>query len=77
MKRNYEKWEQLGWDLKYQNQFKYLVQSVGDQKRHLKISERFIEHIGKFRRTAIQIVKSIVDELHLAEHERKIKQVSD
>ena len=53
MKRNYENWEQLGWDLKYQNQFKYLVQSVGDQKRHLKISERFIEHIGKFRRTAI------------------------
>lgn len=57
MKINRESIEQLGWDMKYQNQFDYLVQSVTDQKRHLKISESFIDHIGKFRATATSIVK--------------------
>lgn len=75
MKQNRESIEQLGWDMKYQNQFEYLVQSVNDQKRHLKISESFIDHIGKFRATATSIVKMIVDELHLPDNERKIKPV--
>jgi hypothetical protein len=76
MKRDLESFEHIGWDMKYQNQFEYLVQSIGDQKRHLKISERFIEHIGKFRQTATAIVKQIVDELHLTDKERTINPVA-
>jgi hypothetical protein len=60
----------------YQNQFEYLVQSTNDMKRHLKISESFIDHIGKFRSTAAALVKTIVDELHLPEQERTLKPVA-
>jgi ribosomal protein S15P/S13E len=76
MKQHRENIEQLGWDMKYQNQFEYLVQSTNDMKRHLKISESFIDHIGKFRSTAAALVKTIVDELHLPEQERTLKPVA-
>jgi hypothetical protein len=29
------------------------------------LSERFFDHVGKFKKTSEQIVKEIIDELHL------------
>lgn len=42
----------------------------------MKISERFIEHVGNFRTKAAKIVKIIVNELHLPEDECKIRPIS-
>ena len=45
-------------------------------KDSMTLSERFFAHIGKFRRTATQMVKEIVDELHKPIHERTYKPLS-
>jgi hypothetical protein len=37
------------------------------------LSERFFDHIGKFRKTATSMVKEIVDELHKPLFERQYK----
>lgn len=37
------------------------------------LSERFFDHIGKFRKTAMQIVKEIIEELHKPLHMREYK----
>jgi len=41
-----------------------LVSSQEDFKRNVKLSERFIDHVGRFRAEAAEVVKEIVDELH-------------
>lgn len=40
------------------------------------LSERFFDHVGKFRKTATQFVKEIVDELHLPLHSRTRRPVT-
>jgi hypothetical protein len=42
----------------------------------MKVSERFIEHVGNFRKEAANIVKMIVNELHLPEDECTIRPIS-
>lgn len=57
--------EQKGWDLKFQNYWGYLVQADKNLQDSMTLSERFFDHVGKFRRTAEQLVKEIIDDLHL------------
>ena len=64
----------MGWDLKFQNYWGHIVRSnSSNQKNSLLISEYFIKHIGDFRKTCQEVVESIVNELSLADSERKFK----
>lgn len=57
--------EEKGWDLKFQNYWGYLISADKNLKDSMTLSERFFDHVGKFRRTAQQLVKEIIDELHI------------
>ena len=56
--------EGKGWDLKFQNYWGYLVQADKNFRESMTLSEKFFDHIGKFRKEAFRLVKEIVDELH-------------
>lgn len=56
--------EQKGWDLKFQNYWGYLVAADKNLRDSMTLSERFFDHIGSYRRTCLQLVKEVVDELH-------------
>lgn len=68
-----KKKEQKGWDLKFQNYWGYMIEADKNLKESMVITERFFDHVGKFRKTAQQLVKEIVDELHKPIDMRKIK----
>lgn len=65
--------EEKGWDLKFQNYWCDLITADKNLKDSMTLSERFFSHVGKFRRTAQQLVKEIVDELHLPPNHHLIK----
>ena len=60
----------MGWDLKFQNYWGYLVSADKSLRDSMTLSERFFDHIGKFKKHAQNLVKQIVDELHLPYNQR-------
>lgn len=53
--------EGKGWDLKFQNYWGYLVQADKNFRDSMTLSERFFDHIGKFKSSTFQMMKEIVD----------------
>ena len=68
--------EQKGWDLKFQNYWGYLIQADKNLQDSMTLSERFFDHVGKFRKTAENLVKEIIDELHLPQDTAQNKHLS-
>jgi hypothetical protein len=63
--------------LKFQNYWGYLVEADKNLKDSMILSERFFDHVGRFRKIATSIVREIVDELHKPEYIRKYKPKQD
>ncbi len=59
-----QKLEARAWDLKFQKYWGMLVAADKNYDESVKYSERLIDHIGKFRRTATFYTKLLVNELH-------------
>ncbi len=59
--------ESRGWDLKFQNYWSHISTSQGHYNKNVEISERLIDHVGKFRETAEMVVVGIINELHKPE----------
>ena len=58
--RDFNRLESAGWDRQFQNYWGHIVKSQKDFKRNETLSERFIDHVGKFREAATEVVVSIV-----------------
>ena len=61
MKKLLSNKENEGWDVKFQNYWSQIVTSQGIWKANRQISERLIEHLGKFRIASENLVMKIVD----------------
>ncbi len=59
------------WDLKFQKYWGLLINADRNLDVNLKYSEKIIDHVGKFRRTATFYVKLIVEEMHKPMLKRK------
>ena len=55
--------EDSGWDLKFQKHVDYVINAQNDMNRNFLLSQRLLDHVGKFRKKAIEEVVKIVDRL--------------
>lgn len=62
--------------MKFQNYWGYLISADKNLKDSMTLSERFFDHVGKFRKTSQALVRDIIDELHKPIHLREHKPVS-
>jgi len=73
LRKRKETKERNGWDLKFQNYWGQLLKAQEAQNflDTVTTSEKFLEHVGKFRKEVHELVKEIVDEMHLDKEHRK------
>lgn len=58
-----QKIEDSGWDLKFQKHVDYVINAQNDMNRNFLLSQRLLDHVGKFRQKATEEVVKIVDRL--------------
>jgi DNA-directed RNA polymerase subunit F len=56
--------ESLGWDLKFQNYWGYIIAADRNFEQTLSMCEKLFKHVGEFREHAAAQVKRIVDHMH-------------
>jgi len=56
--------ESLGWDLKFQNYWGYIIAADRNFEQTLSMCEKLFKHVGEFREHAAAQVKKIVDSMH-------------
>jgi hypothetical protein len=56
--------EAQAWDLKYEKYWGNLISADKDYEESIKYSERLIDHIGKFKRTATFYTQLLVNQFH-------------
>ena len=68
--------ENLGWDLKFQKLVDYVTNAQNDMNRNFNLSQRLLDHVGKFREAAKEYVVKIVDEMHIPVPQRTYQPIN-
>ena len=62
--------EDSGWDLKFQKHVDYVINAQNDMSHNFLLSQRLLDHVGKFREKAKEEVVKIVDRLDQHDDDR-------